>query len=465
MQTTSATSPSTSASGNEAASPVPAQDRRHPRAWLMWAVALTAYLVAVFHRTSLGVSGLDAADRFHASASDLSFFAVLQLLVYAGLQVPVGVLLDRWGSRRLVLIGAALMTAGQVVLALATDVPTAVLARVLVGAGDAMTFISVLRLLPAWFPARQVPVLTQATGIIGQLGQIASAFPLVALLHGPGWTVGFGAAAGVGVLVTILVLAVLRDAPVGTPRQASAPSLAEVRRQVVRAWQHPGTRLGLWSHFTSQFSGTVFALLWGFPFLVSGQGLPPATASTLMGVLVFSGMVVGPFFGRFVSRHPLRRSWLVLASVGVPMLAWTVVLLQPGPAPMWLLVVLLLALSLGGPGSMIAFDFARTFNPPARLGSATGIVNVGGFVASLLTMLLVGIGLDLLTPAGAAGYSLDAFRGAFAVQFLIWGVGTVGILRTRRLVRRRLAQDGVVVPPIREAIARERARRRELRAA
>ena len=104
------------------------------RAYAVWLVALAAYTVAVFHRASLGVAGVEAQERFSAGASAVSLFLVLQLAVYAGLQVPVGVALDRFGSRRLVLAGGLTMAAGQLVLALATDVPTAVAARVLVGA-------------------------------------------------------------------------------------------------------------------------------------------------------------------------------------------------------------------------------------------------------------------------------------------------------------------------------------------
>src|SRR4051795_5355005 len=122
------------------------------RAWLMWALGVTAYCIAVFHRASLGVSGPLAQQRFGATAAILSLFIVLQLGVYAGLQVPVGVLLDRFGSRRLIACGAALMGAGQLLMATAQSVPAAVFGRVLVGAGDAMTFISVLRLVALWFP-------------------------------------------------------------------------------------------------------------------------------------------------------------------------------------------------------------------------------------------------------------------------------------------------------------------------
>src|ERR671911_1871326 len=145
------------------------------RAYAVWGVGLLAYAVAVFHRASLGVAGVEAQERFSAGASAVSLFLVLQLAVYAALQVPVGVALDRFGSRRMILAGAVTMAAGQLVLALATDVPTAVAARVLVGAGDAMTFISVLRLVALWFPGRRVPLITQLTGILGQLGSVAAA--------------------------------------------------------------------------------------------------------------------------------------------------------------------------------------------------------------------------------------------------------------------------------------------------
>lgn len=169
--------------------------------------------------------------------------------------------------------------------------------------------------------------------------------------------------------------------------------------------------------------------------------------------------MVSPFVGTAVARHPLRRSWLVLAIITATASTWAVVLALPGPAPLWLLVVLVLVLALGGPGSMIGFDYARTFNPPNRLGTATGIVNAGGFVAALLTILAVGVVLDILTPGRSQDFSLGAFRVALSTQFAFWAFGVAGIVHTRRLVRQRLAGEGVVVPPMRQAIRRRRAAR------
>src|SRR3712207_5576804 len=149
-------------------------ERPTRRSYAVWLVGLAAYTVAVFHRSSLGVAAVEAQERFSTGASAVALFLVLQLTVYAALQVPVGLALDRFGSRRLLVTGALTMAAGQLMLALAGDVPTAVAARVLVGTGDAMTFISLLRVVSFWFPGRRVPLVTQLTGILGQVGQIRS---------------------------------------------------------------------------------------------------------------------------------------------------------------------------------------------------------------------------------------------------------------------------------------------------
>jgi len=421
------------------------------RAWAVWLVGLLAYAVAIFHRSSLGVAGVEAQDRFSAGASAISLFLVLQLAVYASLQVPVGVALDRFGSRKVIVAGAVTMAAGQLVLALATDVPTAVAARVLVGAGDAMTFICVLRLVPLWFPGRTVPLITQLTGIFGQVGQIVAAYPLVALLHTVSWTPTFLGAAAVGVLVGVLVLVALQDTPPGT-QLAPPASLAEVRRNLAATWAEPGTRIGLATHLVTQFSGTVFALLWGYPFLTTGQGLSAGTAATLLSLLVVVGMGIGPLVGRLCARWPLRRSNLVFGILGATAVMWTVVLLWPGRAPLWLLVVLVIVLGTNGPGSMIGFDFARTWNPAERSGSASGVVNVGGFIASLSSVLAIGFVLDALTPGSSTDYSLDAFRAAFSVQYVFWALGLLGVIRHRRQLRARMARDGVVLAPLTTAV-------------
>jgi MFS family permease len=397
---------------------------------MIWATGLLAYIVAVLDRTTLGVSGLNAADRFAASPSVLSTFVVLQVVVYAAAQVPAGVLLDRFGSRVLIVSGAALMAGGQLLLALTESLPLAIGARAIVGLGDAVTFISVLRLVPNWFPPKQVPLLTQLTGICGQLGQVLSALPFLAMLTGTTWATAYISVAAFGVLAMILVLVVVKDAPRGRVVAADNLSVRAVLSSVKTVWLRPGTRLGFFTHMGTQFSVTVFCLMWGVPYLTVAQGQSTGVAGALLTISVVVAIAAGIVIGIFTGRYPHRRSWIVLAIIGSNALVWTVVLALPHRAPLWLLIVLIAVISIGGPGSMVGFDFARTFNPSATLGTAQGMVNMGGFIASLLVMQAMGV---ILGAAG--GYSFDSFRLAWTVQYAIWVLAVVGILITRKKAR------------------------------
>ncbi|MFH8250300.1 nitrate/nitrite transporter [Microbacterium sp. B2969] len=420
------------------------------RTWTVWTIGVLAYVVAIINRTSLSSVGVDAAVRFDADASTLSMFAVIQLAVYGGMQIPVGILLDRFGARPIIAIGMVLMAIGQGVMAFADVVSIGIVARVLIGAGDAAVFPSVLRVIATWFPQQRAPLLVQLTGIIGQFGQILAVVPLAALLHATSWTVAFGSLAGLAVLFAILTFAIIRNRP---PERESDPvdvsvntdtgaikivrSSADLREGFRESWGHPATRLGFWSHFTTPFAGTAFMLLWGFPFLTAGEGLSPATASFVMTAFVVFGIVLGPVIGALSSRHPTRRSrWLVLPTVVFQAVMWIVVILWPTAAPVWLLLILMFALATGGPASMIAFDHARTFNPSHRLSTATGIVNGGGFIAALIAILFIGIALDLQGAGTPATYSLDAFRMAFLTQIPLWLAGSIAIIVERsRTVR------------------------------
>ncbi len=425
----------------------------------MFALAVCAYAAAVLCRTTLGVAGLAAVDHFHARAGIISTFVVVQLLVYTLMQIPAGVLIDRFGSRAAIAGGLLVIGLGQVGMALATRVAEAIPARIVLGAGDALIFTSAIRLLPSWFAPPRVPILTQFVGMLGQFGQIGSAIPFVWLLDRQGWRTAFLAAAALPLACAALVLLFMRDTPHEPVRRASASSPGEIGRTVAAVWRHPGTRLGLWTHWSSGFPVMVFALFWGFPYLTRGEGRSPAQASAMLTLLVVVGAVAGPVLGILVGRHPLRRSNLVLAMTAASLVPWVAIWLWPGPAPLWLLVLLCTGLALGGPGSAIGFDFARTSSPAARLGTANGVVNLGGFTATLCAIQLIGLVLDLLCPDG--NYTLERFRLALAVQLPFYAIGLFGIVTSRARARALLAREGIRVPPWREALAREwRARSR-----
>lgn len=423
---------------------------------MAFAAALAVYFVAVTHRTALGVAGVEALDRFDTQATGLAVLGVAQIAMYAAMQIPAGHLLDRWGPRRVMVAGSLIMALGQAALAVTDNFTLALVARLLLGAGDAPIFISAARLIAAWFPPRRVPVLVQVTGLVGHAGQLATAIPVAWVLHAYGWTAAFGMLAVVGLVAAVIALLGVRMPVAATVSVPLPPERmwASVRGAVGTA----GTRLGFWSHFVTPFSANVIALLWGVPFFVTAQGLTVAQASALLVVLTIAAMIAGPTAGVLTGRHPLRRSWIVLGSAIGTAAAWAVLLSFDTPRPLWQLALFCAVVGAGGPISLVGMDFARSWTPPARLGTATGFVNIGGFSSSIVAVLLVGVVLQVISPPGATVYTLNEYRVAFASLVVVWLVGIVGVVRSRTLTRRDMASAGVVVPPLKDVLERYRRR-------
>ncbi|MEU9793265.1 MFS transporter [Streptomyces sparsogenes] len=400
------------------------------RAVAVWGLGVAVYFMAITYRTSLGVAGLDAAERFHINASALSTFSILQVLVYAGMQIPVGLMVDRLGTKKVLSLGVVLFTSGQFGFALSHSYGLALASRALLGCGDAMTFISVLRLGSRWFPARRGPLIAQVAALFGMAGNLVSTLVIAQALHSFGWTPTFAGSAIGGAVVLVLTLVFLKDHPEGyEPVPATHSGAGFVRRQIAAAWREPGTRLGMWVHFTTQFPAMVFLLLWGLPFLVEAEGLSRAAAGELLTLVVLSNMAVGLVYGQVIARHHAARAPLALGTVAATALLWGAVLAWPGDhAPLWLLIALCAVLGACGPASMIGFDFARPANPPERLGTASGIVNMGGFTASMTTLLAIGVLLD------ATGGN---YRIAFASVFVLQALGVTQVLRLRGRAHRR----------------------------
>ncbi|MDQ1082451.1 MULTISPECIES: nitrate/nitrite transporter [Microbacterium] len=393
----------------------------------VWSVGVVAYVVSIVNRTSLSALGIETADRFAITAATLSLLAVVQLGIYGALQLPVGLLLDRFGAGIVLTAGMAVMAAAQVLLAAAPDVGVAIAARLLMGAGEAAIFPGVLRVIGMRFPRRIAPTAVQVTGLLGQFGQIISVVPFAALVGLSGWTAAFLSLGGVTVLTAVLVAVIVRE------RRPAVVERTPVARAVREAWRSPGTRLAFWVHFVTSFSGNAFAILWGFPFLVAGQGLDAGTAGALFSVYVVGGIVLGPLVGAVSGRFPHARTALVVSLVAVQASSWAAVLAFPDRAPLPLLVVLALAMCAGGPASMVAFDIVRDHNPRERLSTASGVVNGAGFSSSILVILAIGAALTL--QAGGAEYSPAAFRLAELVQVPFWTAGLLLVWRAQRAVR------------------------------
>ncbi|MCC8248566.1 MFS transporter [Saccharothrix luteola] len=398
-------------------------DRATKQAWLIWSTAVLVYIAALFHRTSLGVAGLEASDRFSVGPAALGTFTVLQIGLYALMQIPTGLLVDRFGPRRVLTAAALLMGVGQTLFALAESYPLGLAARAVLGVGDAMTWVSVLRLAAAHFPPRRFTVVMTLSAALGGAGNLVATVPLTLLLDNAGWTVTFLVAGLATAAYAAVVAWRVREVPDGVPQPVVEPvPLRAVGAKVKDAWREPSTRLGFWVHFTSMSAPAVLGLLWGFPYLVEAQGLSRPSASAVLSTLVLVAIVTGPVMGTVIGNRPEWRMPIVGAYLAAAVLSWAVLLGWPGgvlPTPA--LYVVFAVLALGSPASGVAFALVRDYNPLHRVSTATGVANVGGFAAITFTALAVGVLLDVTEPVLPAP---QAYRIAFlsVVAVLLTGL-------------------------------------------
>lgn len=390
--------------------------------WAMWALAVSVYFTAVFHRSGLAVASLQAERRFGIGPSVLAAFVAVQLGLYAAMQIPTGAMADRFGPRRMLVAAVALMGAGELLFALTRSPALALVGRALVGLGDAVTFLNVLRLAQNWFPVSRYGLLASLTGLVGGVGQLVSTVPLHLSLAHLGWTTTFASTGVITMAIGVPVWLALRDRPGadqqaddGRPADAGSgpvahllPMVASVREVMRRR----GTWRAMWAHFTLTGPFVVFTALWGYPFLVRAVHYRSARASDALALVVLTAVVAAPPVGLLMVRAPRHRPTLVYAVASLLVACWVVTLaIGPGRDPAWDVVALLVVTGVGGPASAVAFDLAREANPPARGGAATGVVNIGGFTAAVIVDLVIG---GVLATVGHGGHTSSGFTWAMA---------------------------------------------------
>src|SRR3954453_10503826 len=405
--------------------------RGRGQGWVVWGFAAGLYFVAVFHRMVLGVAALEAERRYHVGPGALSAFTAIQLGVYLAMQVPVGLAADRTGPRRSLAAGMGAIAAGEAIFALTGTFGAGLTGRALIGLGDAFVFVNVLRVAHTWFEPRRAALLTALTSLLGALGQLLTTIPAHLALDGLGWTTTFAGAAAITAVLAAGALGVVRDAPAARAATGDHPAPVPPPQDAVlatlrAAWSGRRTRMGFWAHFGLMTPFVTMTALWGYPWLVQAQGLPRSTAATWLASSIVALAAAAPFVGRLGGRGPAMQVRMALVTATLLVLAWTAVLGWPGGRPPHALILAALAISgVGSAVSVVAFMLARAGNPAHVAGSATGLVNCGGFLAGSVAILAAGVLL------GHDGRTAIDFRDALLPMLGFSALSLVQVTRLR----------------------------------
>ena len=367
-------------------------------AWLMWGLAATLYFIAFYHRVAPAVITTELTADFGLTAAALGNLSAFYFYSYVAMQIPTGLLADRFGPRVLLTIGCVFAAFGTAVFAWAPNTFGANMGRLLIGGSSGVAFVCMLKLASHWMPARQFALTSGVALVVGVTGATLAGAPLRLGVDAFGWRNVMWGTAAVTLLLAFVTWLMVRDDP--TARGFGSYSPAKLRivatpsifaglrsvlgyRNVVLLTLIPGAMTGI----TLSFAG-----LWGVPFLTTHYGLTQTNAAGLCSTMMIAWSCGCLAFGAGTDRIG-RRKPLYIGGVAAAMALWSVVVFVPS-LPYVALVALLTATGFCAGSFIITFAFAKESVPQQFAGTVSGVTNMGVLLAPMVLQPLIGVILD-----------------------------------------------------------------------
>ncbi len=400
--------------------------------WLVWSFGPALFFYAWFQRVAPSIM-IDRLMRdLGAGGAALGNLSAVYFYAYASLQIPVGLLMDRVGPRRLLCGGAVVCALGTLVFAGADGMTAAYLGRLLVGVGAAFSFVGGLKLATTWLPPGRFALASGLVMMSGMLGGMLGQAPLAAAVERFGWRASLTASALAGFALAGAVWLIVRD----RPPDAAAPPVGPGGSVLRGLGRVIGSRQNLLlalvcATMTAPLLG--FAGLWGVAWLMQVHGMSRPEAAGLASLLLLGWALGSPLAGALSDRMGRRKPPL-LAAIGAGAACLAAIVHLPSPGTVTLAALFLLAGACYGT-MIIGFAIARESNAPAVHGAAFGFLNAATVGAGALFQPLLGALLDLQWNGamrdGAPVYDAAAFRNAFSALLAFLGVGLVAATALR----------------------------------
>ncbi|WP_159569279.1 MFS transporter [Limnobacter sp. 130] len=366
--------------------------------FIIWGLAAAFYLFGFFQRVTPGVLTEELSSTFDLSRAALGNLSAFYFYFYAAMQIPVGLLVDRIGPRKILTVGCILGGLGALMFGFAPTLGWAAVGRGLVGGAVAVAWVSMLMLVAQWFSPSRFASMSGVSLAVGTMGAVLAGVPLRALSDLFGWRVVMGASGLIAALLGVLIWIYVRDMPSyrGYKNHVAKRPENEVTLPLLTALGHTLRFPAVWLIFwiPSGVCGAIltFTGLWGVPYLTTWHGLSVKEASLIITGMLIAFAAGSLFFGAFSDKLKQRKLPYFLGAV-LSIGGFIILGLKPD-LPIAVVSALLWATAFGGGSMVLSFGYVKESVPHHLGATAVGIVNLGVMVGPLVQQPVLGAILD-----------------------------------------------------------------------
>ncbi len=397
--------------------------------WVVFGTVLFAYFLIVGQRTAPGLITDQLMKDFHVSASIIGLMNSIQFFAYAGLQIPIGLLSDRYGPNRFLIIGALLTGIGSVIYSLAPNEYVLIFSRLLVGMGDATIFVNLVLILNQWFKAKEFVKLIGMIALIAGLGSLSATVPFSMWISFAGWRMPFLTIGIILMLSSYLLYIVLVSKPKQIFKDDSKVNKSSIkdRESVWKILRRVFSTRQAWATFLCHFGvvGTYVGFIgsWGVPYGIHVFGMPRSEASKLIMYGLLGAMIGGPLIGWITSRLGSIKKIYTLVHI-IVLFSWIGLFVSGVKPPFIMVVVLLFIIGFGNGASSLTFAVVRESFSTKEVGVVSGFSNMGGFLSAVLFPSVFGNVLDLFPQ-----HSINVgYHYGFIIPVLFSLIGLLGVI-------------------------------------
>ncbi len=366
--------------------------------WVVFISVLFAYFLIVSQRTAPGLISDQLMKDFNMTASTIGLLTSIQFLAYAGLQIPIGILSDRFGPNFFLIIGTLLSGVGTFVYSIAPNEHILLVARLLVGMGDATIWVNLVLILSMWFKLKEFVGLLGIAGMSGSFGFLLATVPFSKWISSFGWRAPFFTTGIVLSLCAVLLYFVLVKIPQKKAVRESKEKGKTLKHENIfvllrRIFSDRQAWATFFCHFGAVGTYVGFIGSWAVPYGMNVFGMSRSDSSQLI-MLGLLGAIIGAPLTSWISGkfNSIKRPYVTVHLI--IFISWATFLFFSGKPPFYLLVILFFLIGYGNGASALTFAVVRQSFPMKEVGVVSGFANTGGFLSAVLLPSLFGYVLD-----------------------------------------------------------------------